>query len=128
MEKEVTYEPTDQSIIFQGTALGKFFRRQTITLPSGLMQMQSCRVEIGLAWNEAEGDLVPVPYRLRDYPPKDDFPTISLNQAMELRVQMQRRDLKTVRGHGASRQFIDIDPLRNTFQIPKPRHSFALNP
>lgn len=127
-EAKVTYEPTDQPIIFQATALGEAFRRQTITLPNGLVQMQGRRVEIGLAWDEAEGDLVPVPYRPKDLPPKGDFSTIKLNQAMLLREQMQRRDIVTVRKHGASRQFINVDPLRTRFQIPKPRHSFALNP
>lgn len=129
MAKEtITYEPTDQPVIFQGTALGELFRRQTIILPGELTHMQGRRIEIGLAWDEAVGDLVPVPYQPRNCPPRDDFPTTNLDQVMLLREQMTRRDIVTVKRHGASRQFIDVDPLRKEFRIPKPRYSFALNP
>jgi len=123
-KEEITYELTDQPVIFQGTALGKCRRRRAVP-PD---YTQSRRVEIGLVWDEAEGDLIPIPYRLKDYPPRDDFPTIGLKQARQLREQMLQRDLDTVIKHGASRQFIEVDPNKGKFQIPKPRHSFALIP
>jgi len=131
MEKEeLVYEPTDDPQIFQVTVLGELRRRQVTTLPNGESCMQGRRVEIALILDEGTGSLMTARYQPGKHPPIDDFPALSLEEAMLLRGQMQTGDIATVRKArgGASKQFLDIDPRRRDerVKIPKPSHSFTL--